>query len=187
MAITVLEKLWTIAQTEAEKHNTKSEYVFSDIGLFLLTPPTNSGIYPTPINTSTFAETRGDSVHYGLLHINGKVTENSPVIMTVPCSCDKPNFVLGENLLEFLCLGCEVGYGMLEQLAYGWEDMVDYLSRPDHPEREDRDEDAQENLDILTNTFYLKPWKQVQGRLEQLDEKYRGLLELPPEPCLPAA
>ena len=164
MANTILDKLWTVAQVEAEKHNMKPESVFSEIGLFLEMPPINSGFYPTPINTSTFASTGGDSVHYGLLHINGEIVETSPVIMTVPCSSRNSNLVVGENLLEFLCLGCEVGYFVLEQLAYNQEDTVDFLSHSDHPDREEY-EDNQEDLALLIKAFSLKPWEQMRSRL----------------------
>ncbi len=178
MANTSLEKLWMLAQIEADKRCTKPEYVFGEVGLYLKIPPVNQGYYPTPINTSTFAETQGDSVHYGLMRINGNVADSSPVIMTVPCNYGgQTNFVLGENLLDFLRLGCEVGYFSLEQLAYRRDDFIDYLS---HPDREECEAGDQELLDVLRQSLSLKPWGSVQERLEQLHEKYHSLLELPP-------
>ncbi len=181
MAHLVLDELWAVAQQEAEKHGTKQEYAFGEIGLFLEIPITNWGYYPTPINTSTFASTHGDSVHYGLFHVDGTVTDESPVVMTVPCNSEQHNFILGESLTEFLCLGCEVGYFSLEQLAYGWQNMVDYLSRADHPNREENDEDDQNSLNVLIQAFALKPWQQVGERLSQLHDEYHELLVLPPD------
>ncbi len=179
MANTSLEKLWTLAQIEADKSSAKPEYVLGEIGLFLEIPIHNEGYYPTPVNTSTFASTHGDSVHYGLMHIDGEVTDSSPVIMTVACNYGgQTNFVLGEYLVDFLCLGCEVGYFSLEELAYRRNDFIDYLS---HPDREECEADDQELLDVLRQSLSLKPWGGVQERLEQLHEKYHGLLELPPD------
>ncbi len=181
MENTVLEKLWAVAQEEAEKSGSKQRSAFGEIGLFLEMPPTNWGYYPTPTNTSTFASTLGDSVHYGLLHFNGEIAEASPVIMTVPCNDDKPNFVLGESLLEFLCLGCKVGYFGLEQLAYRWEDTIGLLSSDGHRYRESGKADKLEKLNVLTQAFSLKPWEEVQKRLEKLHETYHPLLKLPPK------
>jgi hypothetical protein len=76
--------------------------------------------FTTPKNSLSFASTGGDDVHFGLVAVNGKFGDASPVVMTVPMAGDNPeelNFIVGETLRDFLCLGCERGFFDLEKLA----------------------------------------------------------------------
>ncbi len=88
----------------------------------------------TPINTLTFARTGGDDVHFGMLATNGLYGDSSPIVMTVPIADENPeeaNFIVGENLHAFLCVGCTHGYGSLEELAYGKQhELFDFLAGP---------------------------------------------------------
>jgi hypothetical protein len=51
----------------------------------------------TPINSVAFATTCGDDVHFGLLAVEGKCGDSSPIVMTVPMAGGSPeeaNFIL---------------------------------------------------------------------------------------------
>jgi len=123
-----LERLWAMADREAER--TGPLFDLGCIGLHLQRPLSNAGYNFTPTNSSTFAGTGGDGVHFGLLHINGEVSDDSPVVMTVPMMFEEANVVLGENLLEFLRLGCQVGYFDLEQLVYDKQEAIRSIAHP---------------------------------------------------------
>lgn len=175
-----LEELWALAEAEATKRGAEADYVFGEIGLFLEMPAKYAGYYPTPTNTSTFARTGGDYVHYGLMQVGDALTDASPVVMTLPFS-DNHNVVVGESLWDFLCLGCEVGYFGLEQLAYQRQKTLDLLERADHPERFETTMERRDLLAVLTQAFALKPWEAVEARLDLLHQKYHGLLKLSPD------
>jgi hypothetical protein len=198
-----LLKFWDVAEREAQKGSSTFDSVFGDIGLYLQRPLSNLGYNSTPINTSTFATTGGDGVHYGLLHLNGEVRDNSPIVMTIPMMFEKGNLIVGGNLSDFLCLGCQVGYFDLEQMVYDEKEAVRNIGHPqtwaeeiktwiDENEAYGFDAAARsigrfveivrqrrELLDVLTSEFSLKPWPQVQARLDELNTTYLPTLKLP--------
>lgn len=71
----------------------------------------------SPLNSDTFATTGGDGVHSSFLVLPGRDPSQFPIVMAVPMN-DLCNVIVGENLIEFLCLGCRTGYFCLEQLVY---------------------------------------------------------------------
>lgn len=64
-----------------------------------------------PINTTPFASTGVDGVHYSFLHVDGKITESSPVVNVLPMDFDEPFEIAGLDLHDFL--GGIVGNGRL--------------------------------------------------------------------------
>jgi len=124
----------------------------------------------TPKNSLSFASTGGDGVHFSIL--TGFEEDNSPVIITVPMCFGEESLVIAENFKEFLDLGCRFGYFSLEQLCYDFESTVQNIAEQNILELEDQ------NLILLTNEFGLNPLKEVGNRIEQLNEKYAGLLEI---------
>jgi hypothetical protein len=127
----------------------------------------------TPINSITFATTCGDDVHFGLLAIDGKYGDASPVVVTVPMAGDGPektNHIVGETLHDFLCLGCVHGFFDLEELAYrGRTELFATYAIP--PSADDEPIYAR-----LRAEFALAPWVDVEGRLQELNHRYRPLL-----------
>lgn len=200
MSHALLEKLWSLADAEAARTGGEPSLMFEPIGLWFDHSLRNAGYLTTPLNSSTFANTGGDGVHYGLLHVEGEVKDNCPVVMTVPMAGE--DVIVGADLHEFLCLGCELGYFPLEQLVYDRDGMIRTLAHPDevweHRYRDDevffrsnpdrRDEMGrslrreQDLLKLLCTEFQLKPWDCLEERLSELQEKYLSLLELPPQP-----
>lgn len=140
----------------------------------------------TPTNCKTFAATGGDGVHYSLLVADGRINEQSPVVITNPGGGDSRSWIVGENLFDFLCLGYYRGYFALEQLAYypdltlevytnpnwkpseSWHDSVGYVVA----------EEKQPVLDLLISRFSLRPWTSVE-HFHDLQKEYGALLKLP--------
>ena len=90
-----LEHLWQLGQEQAMRTGCAPEDVFGAIGLFFVDPAEYKVFFPTPDNAMVFARTGGDGIHYSLLHVDGKVRDNSPVVMTVPFYAYVPNVVVG--------------------------------------------------------------------------------------------
>jgi len=173
--MTSFQQLWAVAEREAARHEFEEpDTIFGPLGLFLLKDLENWDYNLTPLNTLAFATTGGDGVHYNLLCEKGAVPDDAPIVMTVPCAeDDNANIIVGENLFEFLCLGCRFGYFGLEDLAYDPEETIEQLQNP--PAANERDDRL---LAILRNEFSLRPWANVEGRLAELREKYHPLLEM---------
>ena len=146
-------------------------------GLGLLDPPERYESNATPKNAIAFAQTGGEDVHFSLLAVNGVVSDESPVVMTVPSASDRSfdcNFLLGMSLREFLTLGCEWGFDHLEQLAYDWDETVSDLERP--YDGEELDEDDLRGLALLRSRLDLQPWSEVRSRLLELEGSKRFVL-----------
>jgi hypothetical protein len=146
------------------------------IGLISLTPPRSYGYWCTPLNSLTFAVTGGDGVHYGLLAVDGKFTDFSPVVMTVPM-CDTPNTIVGAGLEEFLALGCRYGYFALEQLVYNREATLRELELARYAPEMGQEERAL--LTSLSSEFRLEPWANPARRLEELRMEFASAIQLP--------
>ena len=185
--MTTLEKLWEIAEQESIKTGIEPEYVFESIGLILYPYPENPGYDATPKNTQTFAYTEGDGVHFGLLEIDGKIADDSPVVMTVPMNFDNANMIVGSCLWDFLCLGSTGAYfGNLEQLTYYKKKAIEWIK---HPEKglylTDDSEPYVEPvalieypMTVLVEQLDLNPWTDVEAKLEDLHKKFYSLLEV---------
>ena len=180
-----LHRLWSLAEREGKKLNRDANYVFSDIGLAFYRPMAHAGYYCTPTNTLSFAATGGDGVHYGLLALDDIVSDMSPVVMTVPMHFAAPNMILGADLLEFLCLGCQVGY-IFEDLIYHRSESLQWLK---NPEKGLRIEDHAYYLidpiteveypqDVICAEFNLRPWKEFEQRLAELNNQYLPMLQV---------
>jgi hypothetical protein len=81
MATKTLDRLWALAKKVGRKSGKPARQVFNPIGLILVEPLAKDWHDCTPINASSFAHTGGDGVHYSLLHLNGQISDNSPVVM----------------------------------------------------------------------------------------------------------
>jgi hypothetical protein len=156
----------------------------------------------TPGNCITFAHTGGDGTHFSLLLQDGSVTEQSPVVLSVPAS-GFLNCVIGENLHDFLCLGCHRGFFALEQLAYHWELTAEVYTNPDWKPTESWHHsvgyclgenyrtafvagegavtvEAPQVLDYLAKEFTLRQWADP-SRFKMLQERYEKCLADPDE------
>ncbi|MER7763122.1 hypothetical protein [Streptomyces sp. NPDC097619] len=166
--------LWTLAQKLAAEDGGEPGSVFEPIGLFLAEPGEDWSYEVTPVNSTTFAATGGDGVHYGFLH--DESGHRVAVIMTAPAASE-PHLVVGTSLRDFLALGCRTGYFSLEQLIYRPAYMIAQLQADDH-EQSPR---VAALLSELVRTFALEPWPAVAARLSSLDTRLRCAIQVDPD------
>jgi hypothetical protein len=139
----------------------------------------------TPRNCRTFAHTGGEGVHFSLLVRDGRICEESPVVITIPLL---ESLVVGETLFDFLCLGRHRGYFALEQLAYDRALTLKVFTDPHWQANERRhrsvgyavDETDYRLLDWLAGELELSPWTDPE-RFQQLQDRFLPLLQLPPD------
>jgi hypothetical protein len=135
----------------------------------------------TPKNAIPFAVTGGDGVHYSLLVRQGICVTDWPVVMTVPVGAGKlENWVMGENLLDFLNLGCHTGYFGLEGLAYEDDrsEVVAHFGIVD-----DQLDHWPEKLDLLKRLrakFELDRWSNVEKKIYDLQSRFHHCLDVIP-------
>lgn len=137
--------------------NRKKTDWFGEAGLILNHRLEFGGYHCTPRNTLQFAHTGGDGIHFSFVIINDAISEESPVVMTIP-EATPANMIVGESLFDFLCFGMHRGY-------------FELLSAADPTEEDKR------FLEVLTRRLKLKPWKSTRQRLSRLREKYYGFLK----------
>jgi hypothetical protein len=183
-----LEKLWHIAESESERTGAQPSFAFDPICLILMKPLKQEQYDSTPINSKAFASTGGDGVHFSLIQENDEMSDESPVVMTVPMNYGNENLIVGSNVWDFLCLGCEVGYSFLELLSYGdsKSDEIYWLTHPEEWFTSLRsDPEPSLSIDIMMNLlallrseFDLQTWEDIEEKLQSLGEEYFSLLEL---------
>ncbi len=168
-----------------------SNLIFDPIGLILIRPLKTLEYESTPRNSCAFAETGIDGTHFSLVQMGGQITEKSPVVMTVPANYREENLIVGGTLYEFLCLGSKIGYSGLDQLTYS-DNRKETLEWLEHPEaffkqefQECKDQLGKEYFDreqdllqLLRHRLSLKPWKNVEKRLKEL-QSFKKSLDLP--------
>jgi hypothetical protein len=175
------QQLLDIATEETGEYG---NYTFEPVGLILLPTHIPDDDFCTLPDTMPFAETGTDGVHFRFLAIDGKYSDLSPVIMTVPnCGDYLPNIVVGEDLREFLALGCKVGYFLLDELmaidepAYTTTAFLKELELQKF--NADFEQEEKDLLLTITSTFNLTPWRNPLVRLKELRLKYSNYLNLP--------
>ena len=165
---------------------------FGSLGLILNSQLKHGGYYCTPTNTLAFASTGGDGVHFSFLVDNGKITDKSPVVITIPTT-DHPNYIGGESLFDFLCLGYYRGYFGLGNA--GEERFFEAYSSGKWPlsEVEGRLPDwdgaigygvsdyNRKVLEFLIAELGLSPWKGLKQKFERLQKLYYPMLDIPEE------
>ncbi|GEM_PF-3950493 len=116
----------------------------------------------TPINVETIAHTGGDGHHFSLLRLDGRLTEESPVVVTLPS--DGQSRVWADNLRDFLALGQRCGYGALVNGC-----KLDDQSHLEEPERR--------LLQRLARDLDLPSAEVAASRRRRASEKYSPLLK----------
>ncbi len=173
MSLKQLDKLWSITGDERLSGSNDSLY-FDSIGLNLIDDIKRWEYWCTPMNTACFASTFGDGVHFSFICESGQVFDNSPVVMTIP-TAQTTNIIVGENLIDFLSLGCRASYFTLEQIEYQPQSHISLLDSHTYPS--DMNKEEINMLQAIESEFDLKPWSNNEERLEELKQKYIGLLQ----------
>jgi hypothetical protein len=146
------------------------------IGLFLHDRPKNAGYRSTPVNSITFASIGVDGIHFGSITDADVVDPVAPVVLTIPMAFENPNYIVGNTLYEFLCLGCRHGYSNLGNLHLNFDDTIDHYQNP--PE-EFYDERAVDILQTLSDELSLVPWPNVRGHFLALQSRFIPMLRMP--------
>jgi len=72
-----------------------------------------------------------DGVHYAVLELEGRITDDSPVIQVAPMDFEEPYALLADSFLEYVAVGCGVTSCDMEQVfeneREGQSTLVDYL------------------------------------------------------------
>lgn len=170
-----LERLWSLADKLAAAAETKRTgvNVFDPVGLLLERPLERNTYEETPLNTLCFARTGGGGVHFSFLTDDGAVSDESPIVLTIPMDEDH-NTIVGENLLEFLSLGCVDGYFRLEMLPGNRDELIENLM---HGKRAEMHEYEHQLLKAIRDEFDVRPWPDIRTRLSELKQKYRSTLQ----------
>lgn len=148
------------------------------VGLFLHDPPKNAGYRQTPLNSVTFASIGVDGIHFGSITDGNTVASDSPVVVTIPMAFDEPNFIVGESLYDFLCLGCRHGYFNLGNLHLNREATLDHYTNPPEDFNDDR---APGILRLLCDQLSLSPWRDVRGHFNDLQSRFLATLRMATE------
>lgn len=156
--------VWDFAKQIAAEDGSDWEAVLDPIGLLY------DGDFPrydaTPVNSEFFATTGGDGTHFVLLDAPG-----NPIVMVVPMAFERAHIVVGDDLLEFLCLGCKCGYFGLEQLAYDWTGTIKWIEANHDPTQGQAEARL---LDALRRRFSLEPIPDPNQRLNELRREHRA-------------
>jgi hypothetical protein len=181
----LLDALRELAAEAARLLPSIYDYGLGPLGLLLEARLDRWQYYCTPLNCRTFATTGGDGTHFSLLVRDARIDDQSPVVMTNPADGD--NFIVGESLFDFLCLGYYRGYFGLQQLSYHREETLKVYTNAAWQPSEKRHHSAgfvhdhcgQQMLALLVARLNLRPWPDAR-RFESLQEQYMPLLDLPP-------
>lgn len=120
-----------------------------------------------PANTTPFASTGCDGVHYSFVHVDGRVSDESPVVEISPMDSGEEFAILGADLREFI----------------GWhvKSSRDFLKVAMSDGDMDEEEAAQkrELLDRLLAAFDAKPWGGYRSaRFRELQRTFLPRLEI---------
>jgi hypothetical protein len=146
------------------------------VGLFIDSLPKNAGYKQTPINSITFAGTGGDGVHFGFLGASETVKANCPVVVTIPMANHQWNFIVGESLHDFLCLGCKVGFSQLGRLDLDYDLVVEHYSLDALADSQDLERRTR-ILELLSQEFSLEPWTDVSTKLRRLKATWHKTIQ----------
>lgn len=169
----LFEELKEFIQDYAKRNGEQEANLFEDMGMFLHSSLSRWNYFCTPINSTTFASTGGDGVHYGYLNLeNSPIT---PVVMTIPMA-SKHNIILGESLHEFMRLGARCGYFALEELAYDRAKAITKINESCSL----RESEIESLLLVdLIRKFELTAWGNIDERLKELERKYVSQIVVP--------
>lgn len=184
----LLEALREFDREATVRFPTDLDNGLGQMGMLLHSELKNCGYWCTPKNSVAFASTGSDGVHFSFVVLDDEVSENSPVIVTVPAYSGEPdvaNFVVADNLRNFLRFGLHRGYFALEELAYHRDLTLEVYSSADWQPTEDwhhsvgycLGENEQRVRDFLVERFDLTPLAYTVAEFEALQDKYKPLLE----------
>jgi hypothetical protein len=167
-----------LAEDLGQTRCTGAPTAFEPIGLILHEDLEDRGPV-TPVGAWPFASTGGDGVHFSFLPREGRVGDDSPIVMTVPTVGE--NVIVGADLTEFLGLGIRFGYFVLERIVHDGREFFDaYRSKGNSRYRASAG--GRYQLDTIASAFGVKPWPgAIENRLALLQAFHGHLVRRPSE------
>lgn len=191
LPIPLLHRLHEIDDVIESRFPSDYDPGMGQLGLLLRSTLRWGGYWCTPENSLEFASTGGDGVHFSLVQINGSVTEESPVVMTVPANsggAEHANAIVGSSLMNFLRFGLIRGYFAMEQLVYQRDLTLQAYSSADwQPTENDHfsvgfgvDDRKRKVLQLVADELKTTPLTYTPQEFNALQEQHMPLLRFKP-------
>lgn len=151
---------------------------YFNFGLDLEDPPDHYDSGVTPANTVCFARIGLNDIHFSLVSSEGKVSDASSVVATYPRNDGSEfdcNFIVGDSLHDFLSLGSVAGFLPLSSLPFHFEEVAHELEFG--PEADEYEAEALALLEEFRAELDLRPWRNTESRLRQLQARRRFVLK----------
>ncbi|MCY2965948.1 MAG: hypothetical protein NT069_20345 [Planctomycetota bacterium] len=191
LPIALLRRLHEIGDLIESKFPAEYERGMGQLGLLLSSKRRNGGYWCSPENSLSFGGTGGDGVHFSLVQVNGAVTEESPVVMTVPANFGEPrdaNAIVGSSLISFLRFGLLRGYFAMAQLVYQRDlTLKAYSSAEWQPTEQAHysvgfgvDESKKRVMQLVAEELKVTPLSYTSQEFEALQQQYIPSLKFKP-------
>lgn len=145
------------------------------VGLFLHDRVKNAAYRATPVNSLTFASIGVDGIHFSSITDGNDIDPLAPVVVTIPMAIETPNFIVGNSLHDFLCLGCCHGYAELGNLALNFNATIDHYQNSPGDFYDLR---SPAILQTLSEELSLNPWPDVRGHFLSLQSHFLPMVRL---------
>lgn len=188
LPIALLRRLHEIGDVIDSKFPTEYADGLGRLGLIVSRRLKNGGYWCTPENSLRFGGTGGDGVHFSLIQINGEVSEESPVVMSVPANSAEPqdaNAIVGSSLISFLRFGLIRGYFAMEQLVYQRDLTLQAYSSAEWQPTEDAhysvgfgvDDSKKQVMQLVAKELNVTPLAYTAEEFEALQKQYMPILK----------
>jgi hypothetical protein len=138
-----------------------------------------------PANAIRFAH-NGAEATFGFLVLAGEINDETPIVLTCVGSGKQRNFIVGESLHDFLCLGYHRGYFALESLSYNTRQSLKCIASGRRRPRSETDwltgfgvsNEQLTVLQYLRDAMGLHPWRDPIRKFQRLQRKYLPHVQL---------
>jgi len=133
----LLAEVYDLNKEVAEKFPANWDTGIGQMGLLLDRKLETSGYWCTPTNSLSFGGTGGDGAHFSFVVTDNRITDHTPVIVSIPDNFGEPedaNVVLGRSFEDFVRLGLHCGYFSMARFAFDAQDALKHYARNDWDE-----------------------------------------------------
>jgi hypothetical protein len=179
----LLSRLYDLNRELAEKFPTPRSEGLGQMGLRLESRLQPGGYWSTPINSLSFGNSGGDGTHFSFLLIDYTISEETPVIVTVPDAYGEPkeaNIVLGAGLCDFLRFGLHCGYFSMAQFAFDWAETCSHYAREDWDPASYPSDNHRVVSEYVSKALAITRLIYSPDELSVLQAKYRPLMRFEP-------
>lgn len=155
------------------------------LGLRLAPSVCLDGYYCSPVNAIQFASNGAEAV-FSFMIFAGQINDSTPIVLTCVAPCEQHNFIVGESLHDFLCLGYHRGFYALENMGYREARTLQRMTTGRWKPKAETDwrigfgvnEEQRSVLHYLRKRMQLKPWRNPSRKFAKLQRTYLPHLEL---------